>query len=90
MNNSGDYPGLISECMSLVAMMGICQMARDIIAFDVEKRLGRKLTDWEFRYLLREQKRKAEADAREKRIRRLEQEFVDRRVIHDFVWNTIS
>jgi hypothetical protein len=87
MNDSRDCVGLISGCMSLVVMMGICQMARDIIAFDVEKKLGRKLTDWEFRYLLREQKRKAEADARQERVRRLEQEFVDRRVIHDYVWN---
>jgi len=71
-----------------LVFIGMSEMLRALLAFELEERLGRKLTDWEWQYFLQERNRKSEADSWQELIRRLRQQPIDRKTIHDFVWNT--
>jgi hypothetical protein len=67
--------------------MWVCDMLRPILAPEVEKGLGRKLTDGEWLYYLLESYRKGEAEQRRQIVRQLYQQLADMKIIHDFVWN---
>ncbi len=71
----------------VLGFIGTCVMLRGILAHDIEKQVGRKLTDWEWQYYLQESYRKAETDFRQQTVRQWRQSLVDRQIIHDFVWN---
>ncbi|MBI2287956.1 MAG: hypothetical protein HYU83_03070 [Chloroflexi bacterium] len=70
-----------------VVFIGLSDMIRGIIEPEVEKRLGRRLTDWEWRYYIIESYRKREEEHRQQIARQWYQQLVDRKIIHDFVWN---
>ena len=70
-----------------VVFIGLSEMIRPIVAAEVEERLGRRLTDWEWRYYIIESYRKREAERRQLIVRQWRQRLADRRIIHDFVWN---
>ncbi len=70
----------------VLGFIGTCVMLRGILAHDIEKQVGRKLTDWEWQYYLQESYRKAETDFRQQTVRQWRQSLVDRQIIHDFVW----
>jgi len=61
-------------------------MLRPILAPEIEERLGRKLTDWEWQYFLQERKRKSEVDSRQRIVSQWQQSLADRQIIHDFAW----
>jgi hypothetical protein len=62
-------------------------MLRGILAPELEKRLRRKLTDWEWEYYLQESFQRAKASHQQQIVRQWRQWLVDRKIIHDFVWN---
>jgi hypothetical protein len=58
-----------------------------VTLLDLEKRLGRKLTDWDSQYLTREAQRRVEADSRQEIARQRLKRSDDMKIIHDFVWD---
>jgi len=72
--------------LPLLVFVGMSDMLRGILAPKIEKRLGRKLTDWEWEYYLQESYRKAETDFWQQTVRQWQQRSIDRQIIHDFVW----
>jgi hypothetical protein len=72
-----------------LVFIGLSEMVRTILTYDIEKRLGRKLTDWEWQYFLQESNRKFEADSRQEVTRQLQQQVIDRKTIYDFVWKVM-
>ena len=75
------------DLIPALVFIGTSDMLRGIIAPDIEKQLGRKLTDWEWGYYLQESYRKAEAESRQQVVSQWRQWLVDKKIIHDFVWN---
>lgn len=71
----------------VIVFMGTLNMLRDFLAFEIQEQIGRKLTDCEWQYFLQERNRKAEVEARQQTISQWKQQFADRQIIHDFVWN---
>lgn len=69
-----------------LVFLGLNSMIRPLIAPELEKRLGRKLTDWEWEFYLQESYRKFEVDSQKKAMQKCRQWLVDRKIIHDFVW----
>ncbi len=86
MNSLQDSFKAAMDLIPAVVFMGLSSMIRWIIAPDIEKRLGRKLTDWEWGYYLQESFRKAKAESQLEIGRQWRQWLVDRQIIHDFVW----
>ncbi len=54
---------------------------------DLEKKLRRKLTDWDWQAYLRETRREAEFVTEEEKRRQRLARMDDLKTIHDFVWN---
>lgn len=82
--------GLQSD-MNMLGIMLVFSTFSDIFkAFvkpGLEKRLGRKLTDWDWLACLRELDKKAEFDTQQKMHRERQARINDLKTIHDFVWN---
>jgi hypothetical protein len=57
-----------------------------VTLLDLEKRLRRKLTDWDLQYLSRQAQRKVEAETWKEKASRWQQWQIDRKVIQDFIW----
>ncbi len=72
----------------VIAVMGTINMVRDFLAFDIERQIGRKLTDWEYQCFLQEKNRKREAEARQQVVSQWRESLAVRQKIHDFVWNS--
>jgi hypothetical protein len=77
----------LTDFIPVIAFIGMCNILRGLLALELEKKLGKKLTDWEWQYYLHEGFRKAEADLQQEKARQRIQRFADMQVIHDFVWN---
>ena len=75
------------DFIPILAFMVIIDMLRGILAPELEKKLRRKLTDWDWRYYLREGFRRAKAESRQETVRQRLQRIADMEIIHDFVWN---
>jgi len=73
--------------LPVLVYMGLSEMIKPIIARDIEERLGRKLTEDEWRYYIRETYRKREAKRHQQIREEQYQQLVDRQIIHDFAWN---
>ena len=67
------------KLLPVLVFIGMSDMLRPILAPELEKKLGRKLTDLEWQFYLRESYRKAI-------LRQWIQGLVDMKIIHDFVW----
>ena len=52
----------------------------------LEKRLGRKPTDWDWQVCLEEISKKGEFEAQQKILKAQQAQTNDRKIIHDFVW----
>ena len=74
------------DLIPALVFMGLNSMIRPIIAPELEKRLGRKLTNLEWQYFLQERGRKSEVDSRQRIVSQWRQRLTDRQIIHDFVW----
>jgi hypothetical protein len=59
---------------------------RPAIELELRKELGRKLTDDEWLYLIRESFKKVQVDRQQEQFRQWLQHLAGRKVIHDFVW----
>jgi hypothetical protein len=87
MNSQQDSFKETINLISVLVFIGLSDMVRTMLVYDIEERLGRKLTDWEWRYFLQESNRKAGLESRQWIISQWRQQLADRRMIHDFVWN---
>jgi hypothetical protein len=80
----------LQKGMDLLGIMLVFSTFSDIFkAFirpELEKRLGRKLTDWDWQTCLRELDKKAEFEAQQKMHRERRARINDLKTIHDFVW----
>ncbi len=87
----GDWQHDLRRDMDLLGIMLVFSTFSDIFkAFikpDLEKKLGRNMTDWDWQAYLREADKKAEFDAREKVHSERQARMNDLKTIHDFVWN---
>ncbi len=70
----------------VLVFVGMRDMLKPILASEIEAKLGRKLTDQEWYFYLRENYRKAEVDSRQRVTGQWEQRLADMKVIRDFVW----
>jgi len=87
MNSLEDSFRAAMNLLPVVVYMGLSEMIKPIIAREVEERLGRKLTEDEWRYYIRETYRKREAERHQRIVEQRYRQLVDMRIIHDFVWN---
>jgi hypothetical protein len=77
------------DFIPILAFMVTIDMLKSIMVPELEKRLKRKLTDWDWQYYLREFSRRVEAELRQQIIRQRLQRSDDMNIIHDFVWNAM-
>ncbi len=87
MNNLEDSLETGISMFSVMLLAGVCETYRPIIESELEKKLGRKMTNEEWHYFLQECYEKAKADLQQERFRRWSQHLSDRKIIHDFVWH---
>ena len=87
MNRWQDSFTAAMDLLPVLVFMGLNSMLRGILAPELEKRLRRKLTDWEWDFYLQESYRRAEIESRQQIVGQWLQWLVDRQIIHDFVWN---
>jgi len=74
------------DLIPALVFLGLKSMIRPIIAPELEKKLGRTLTDWEWKYYLQESYRKAKVESRQQVVKQWRQQLVDRQIIYHFVW----
>ena len=86
MNSLQDSFKSAMDLLPALVFIGLSDMVRSLLVFEIEGQLGRKLTDLEWQYFLQERNRKSEADSRQQIINQWRQRLVDRQIIHDFVW----
>jgi len=86
MNSLQDSFKKAMDLMPILVFMGLNSMIRPIIAPELEKRLGRKLTEWEWKYYLQESYRKIKLDYQKQTTFQWRQRFTDMQTIHDFAW----
>jgi len=86
MNSQQDNFEKPIDWIPALVCIGLSEMVRTILVYDIEKQLGRKLTDWEWQYFLQESNRKSDIESRQRIISQWRQQLADRQVIHDFVW----
>lgn len=77
----------LMPAFAMVAMMcNIDSIARAVIALQLEKRLGRPLTDWDWEVYWLEHANKGRYRAKNPDIDQWLQQLIDWKTIHDFVW----
>jgi len=86
MNSLQDSFKSAMDLLPVIVFTGISDMLRPIVAPEIEGKLGRKLTDQEWHFYLRERYRKANAEYHQQIVRQWCQRLIDRKIIYDFVW----
>ena len=86
MNSLQDMSIVSMNWIPALVFIGMSDMLRAFLTFEIEEQLGRKLTDLEWQYFLQERNRKSEIDYRQRIIGQWRQSLTDRQIIHDFVW----
>src|SRR4030042_6388237 len=76
----------LTDFIPVIAFMGVIDMLRPILTPELEKKLGRKLMDWDWQYYLHEFFRKAVTYFQQEIIRQWLQRLADMQIIHNFVW----
>jgi hypothetical protein len=71
-----------------VMFAAIFESYRPAIEIEVEKELGRKMSNDEWRYLICESFKKVQVDRQQEQSKQWFQLLDDRKIIRDFVWNT--
>ena len=87
MNSLQNISVVATNLIPALVFIGMSDMLRALLTFEIEEQLGRKLTDWEWQYFLQERNRKSEVDSRQRIVSQWRQSLADRQIIHDFVWN---
>ena len=80
MNSLEDSFKAAMNLLPALVFIGLSDMIRGIVAPEVEKRLRRRLTDWEWRYYLLESYRKREVEHREQIVRQWCQRLIDKKI----------
>ena len=83
----GNWKDNLTVFIPVVVLTVTLNMLRELLAVDIEERIGRKLTDWEWQYFLQERNRKEEAEARQRIVGQWWESEAVRQKIYDFVWN---
>ena len=86
MNSLKDSFKSAMDLLPALVFIGLSDMVRALLVFEIEEQLGRKLTDLEWQYFLQERNRKSEADSRQQIINQWRQQLIDKQIIRDFVW----
>ena len=86
MNNLNESYKTGVDLIPCIALLGLTSMIRPMIAPEIEKRLGRKMADWEWGYYLGESYRKFKVDSLQDMVGQWLQRLADMQIIHDFVW----
>ena len=86
MNSLQNISVVSTNLIPVLVFIGMSDMLRALLTFEIEEQLGRKLTDWEWLYFLQERNIKSEVDYRQRITGQWRQRLVDRQIIHDFVW----
>jgi len=86
MNSLQNISVASTNLIPVLVFIGMSDMLRALLAFEIEEQLGRKLTDLEWQYFLQERGRKSEVDSRRRIVSQWQQWQFDRQIIHDFVW----
>ena len=86
MNSLQDSFKSTMDLLPALVFIGLSDMVRALLVFEIEEQLGRKLTDLEWQYFLQERNRKSEADSRQQIIHQWRQRLIDKQIIRDFVW----
>ncbi len=90
MNSLQDISIANMNMIPVLVFIGMSDMLRALLTFEIEEQLGRKLTDWEWQYFLQERNRKSELDSQQGIIGQWRQSLTDRQIIHDFAWKESS
>ena len=86
MNSLQNISVVATNLIPALVFIGMSDMLRALLTFEIEEQLGRKLTDWEWQYFLQERNRKSEIDSRQRIVSQWRQSLADRQIIHDVVW----
>ena len=86
MNSLQNISVVATNLIPALVFIGMSDMLRALLTFEIEEQLGRKLTDWEWLYFLQERNRKSEVDSRQRIVSQWRHSLADRQIIHDFVW----
>ena len=87
MNSLQDSFKAAMDLLPALVFMGLSSMVRGIVEPELEKRLGRKLTDWDCQAYLRELDKKVEFESKQEIHKARQARMNDLKIIHDFVWN---
>jgi len=85
MNSLQNISVVSKNLIPVLVFIEMSDMLRALLTFEIEERLGRKLTDWEWQYFLRERNQKSEIDSRQRIVSHWRQSLTDRQTIHNFV-----
>jgi len=88
MNSLQNISMVSMNWIPVLVFIGMSDMLRALLTFEIEEQIGRKLTDLEWQYFLQERNRKSEVASRQRIVSQWRQSLADRQAIHDFVWNT--
>ena len=86
MNSLQDNFNACIDLIPVLVLLGLNSMIRPMIAPEIEKRLGRKMTDWEWGYYLEESYRKYRVASLQEIVGQLQQWLADMQTIRDFAW----
>ena len=70
-----------------LALSTFSDIFKAFIKPELEKRIGRKVTDWDWQAYLRELDKKEEFEAQQEMRRERQARMNALKIIHDFVWN---
>jgi len=87
MNSLQNISVVATNWIPALVFIGMSDMLKAFLTFEIKEQLGRKLTDLEWQYFLQERNRKSEVDSRQRIVSQWQQRLADRQIIHDFVWN---
>jgi len=76
----------LTDFIPVLVIIGTMDMLRAMLTPDIEKKLGRKLNDWDWEYYRHESFRKLIAVQQQEKDRQRLQRLDDMKVIHDLVW----
>ncbi len=75
---------LIATMLAVGYFNGVFKVA---VGPELEKRLRRKPTDWDWLMCLEDISKKAESETQQKMLKAQQDRLNDRKIIHDFVWS---
>jgi hypothetical protein len=81
---------LITSIAVMTVFNDVDHMLRAFVGPKLEKSLGRQLTEWDWQIYWQENANRDRYEAWNNSLIQRQQQFVDRQIIRDFVWNESS